>query len=134
MPWDEVAMPRSTRSTGGASVVQQPAACAVHGPMVREYECRGARVIAAHGEYDLSSITPLAQALEAAARQYPKVILDASGVTFADSTLLNLLILTHRRGDLRVVAPSPPLQRICEITGLDSILQIRETVEEAALS
>ena len=92
---------------------------------VVQYEWRGARVIGAQGAYDLHSITHLADALGAAAKESAKVILDASGITFADSTLLNLLILTHRTADLRVVAPAQPLQRLLELTGVDTVLKVR---------
>jgi anti-anti-sigma factor len=99
-----------------------------------EYEWRGAWVVTAHGSYDMHSIQSLADALDAAARKRPKVILDASGVDFADSTFLNLLILTHQTGTLRVVAPPQQLQRLFAITGADTVLEIRETVNAAAVS
>ncbi|MFH0521385.1 STAS domain-containing protein [Streptomyces sp. M41] len=97
-----------------------------------QYELRGAWVVAAHGAYDMDTIAPLADALETAVRKHPKVVLDASGVTFADSTFLNLLIRTHQVGTLRVAAPSRQLQRLCEITGADRVLELRGTVEDAA--
>ncbi|MGI5430194.1 STAS domain-containing protein [Streptomyces sp. CA-179760] len=134
MPSDEAVMPTPMNNTGGKPSPQQVAGHVPQEPAVRQYEWHGAWVVAAHGAYDMHSITPLAKALQTAAGTYSKVILDASGVTFADSTLLNLLILTHREGNLRVVAPSPQLQRLCEITGVDSILQVRETVDDAAAS
>ncbi|MER7625358.1 STAS domain-containing protein [Streptomyces sp. NPDC126503] len=97
-------------------------------------EWGGACVITARGDYDTDSITPLATALRNAITTYPKVVLDASGVTFADSAFLNLLVLTHRAGAFRLVSPSPQVRRICEITGLDTLLEIHPTVEDAALS
>ncbi|MFI8950199.1 STAS domain-containing protein [Streptomyces sp. NPDC053750] len=96
------------------------------------YERGGARVVGARGSYDMSSIAPLAEALDTAAKEHSKVVLDASGVTFADSTLLNLLILTHRAVDLRVAAPTQQVRRLLEITGVETILKVRATVEEAA--
>ncbi|QHA05762.1 STAS domain-containing protein [Streptomyces broussonetiae] len=99
---------------------------------LRQYECRGAWVVAAHGSYDMHSSPPLAEALDAAVRKHAKVVLDASGVDFADSTFLNLLILAHQAGTLRVAAPPAQLQRLFEITGTDTILVIRETVTDAA--
>jgi anti-anti-sigma factor len=135
VPWDEAATkPALMSDAGGMSLPQQSAGHAPEGAAVLQYEWRGAWVVAADGAYDLDSIRPLAHALDTAAKTHPKVILDASGVTFADSTLLNLLILTHRTGTLRVVAPSPQLQRLCEITGVDTLLDIRETVDDAAVS
>ncbi len=134
MPSDEAVMPTLMSNTGGKPLPERATGHTSEGPAVLQYEWRGAWVVAAHGAYDMHSITPLADALETAAKEYPKVVLDASGVTFADSTLLNLLILAHQAGPLRVVAPSPQLQRLCEITGVDSILEIRGTVDDAALS
>ncbi|MGX1122940.1 anti-anti-sigma factor [Streptomyces ambofaciens] len=97
-----------------------------------EYAWHGAWVVAARGSYDMSSVGPLADALGVAAREHPKVVLDASGITFADSSLLNLLILTRRAVDLRVAAPPQQMRRLLEITGVDAIIEVRATVDEAA--
>jgi anti-anti-sigma factor len=131
--WDEAGMARLTSDAGGA---QGSSRADGHGPDtgVAQYERGGAWVVAARGCYDMQSIEPLADALDAAARKHPKVVLDASGVAFADSSFLNLLILTHQTGTLRVAAPPWQLQRLLEITGADTVLEIRETVEEAAAS
>ncbi|HZF91468.1 STAS domain-containing protein [Streptomyces sp.] len=134
MSWDEAVMPRLMSDVGGKPVPEQATEHAPEGAAVIQYEWRGAWVVAAHGSYDIHSITPLADALGAAVRKHPKVVLDASAITFADSTLLNLLILTHQTGALRVAAPSRQLQRLCAITGVDTVLVIRETVDEAAVS
>jgi anti-anti-sigma factor len=134
VPWDEAGVPALTRDTGAALLPEQAATHAPGGAAVLQYEWLGAWVVVARGSYDMDSIAPLSEALGVAVRTHPKVILDASGITFADSTLLNLLILTHQSGTLRVVAPSPQLQRLCEITGVDSILQTRTSVDDAAVS
>ncbi|MER6115877.1 STAS domain-containing protein [Streptomyces sp. NPDC001743] len=134
MPWNEAALSTCTSSFSGTPAPAQTTADASYTPEVRQYEYRGTWVIVAADEYDLGSITPLRQALHTAVRQYPKVVLDASAITFADSTFLNLLILAHRTGKLRLVAPSPQVRRLCEITGVDSVLEIRRTIEEAAAS
>ncbi|AQS72428.1 STAS domain-containing protein [Streptomyces pactum] len=102
------------------------------GVTVAQYEGRGVRVVVARGSYDMHSITSLADALDTATREHRKVVLDASGITFADSTLLNLLILTHQATDLRVAAPTQQLRRVLELTGVDAVLTVRATVEEAA--
>ncbi|MFB6833258.1 STAS domain-containing protein [Streptomyces hydrogenans] len=136
MPWSEdeavasalLTAPRRKpfpgQGTGGASR-QDP---------VSQYECCGAQVVEAHGDYDMHSIGPLAEALKTATETHPKVVLDASGVAFADSTFLNLVILIHQTGKLRVVAPSEQVRRLCAITGVGDILQIRETVDDAVAS
>ncbi|GGR81779.1 hypothetical protein Snoj_39210 [Streptomyces nojiriensis] len=41
---------------------------------------------------DLDISAPLAESLLAAAHAHPVVVLDVSGVTFADSAFLNLLL------------------------------------------
>lgn len=102
----------------------------MHGA-VAQYECGDAWVIVAVGEYDMDSIKPLTEALTTAAAQHPKVVLDTSGVTFADSSFLNLILIGHRATALHVAAPRPQLRRLLEVTGTDAILQVRATVEEA---
>lgn len=99
---------------------------------VAEFECRGAWVVSARGSCDMQSITRLAEVLGAAAKEHQKVVLDASGIVFGDSSLLNLLILTHHEADLRVAAPTRQVRRLLEITGTDTLLKVRATVEEAA--
>jgi anti-anti-sigma factor len=99
---------------------------------VVQYERCGAWVVSARGSYDMSTVTPLADALDTAAKEHPTVVLDASGITFADSALLNLLILTHQAADFRVAAPTEQLRRLLQLTAVDTLLKVRETVEEAA--
>ncbi|MGW2949971.1 STAS domain-containing protein [Streptomyces eurythermus] len=99
---------------------------------VMQFERCGAWVVSARGSYDMCSITPLAEALETAAKAHRKVVLDASGIAFGDSTLLNLLIVTHHETDFRVAAPTQQIRRLLEITGADTFLKVRATVEEAA--
>ncbi|MFJ8194989.1 STAS domain-containing protein [Streptomyces sp. NPDC096094] len=89
-------------------------------------------MVGARGPYDMSTVTPLADALDTAAKEHPKVVLDASGITFADSALLNLLILTHQAADFRVAAPARQLKRLLQLTAVDTVLTVRETVDEAA--
>ncbi|MFF5719222.1 STAS domain-containing protein [Streptomyces buecherae] len=134
MPWNEAALPASASSSSVTLAPEQVTAHASYGPEVRQYEYRGACVIAAAGEYDVDSITPLSEALHTAAKQYPKVILEACDITFADSTFLNLLLLTHQAGTLRLVAPSAQVRRLLEVTGVDRILEIRQTIEDATAS
>ncbi|WP_257139848.1 STAS domain-containing protein (plasmid) [Streptomyces anulatus] len=134
MFWNETALSTRTSSTSGTMAPQRITVDASYGSAPLQYEHCGAWVIAASGEYDLASIAPLRDALQAAARKYPKVVLDASAVTFADSAFLNLLILAHQTGSLRIAAPSRQVQRLFGISGVDSVLEIRQTIEEATAS
>ncbi|MFH9011754.1 STAS domain-containing protein [Streptomyces sp. NPDC017943] len=132
MPWEEAAETALTSNAGGTPLLRrETTGPAVEAASVHQYAWRGTWVVAARGAYDLNSIQPLTDALASAVRDHPVVVLDASGVTFADSTLLNLLILTHQSGKLRLVAPSSHLRRLCEITGVDGVLDIRETLDAA---
>ncbi|MFG3293202.1 STAS domain-containing protein [Streptomyces sp. NPDC048179] len=100
-------------------------------PEVVRYEFRGTQVFAAHGEYDPTSITLLADALQSAAEKYPRVVVDTTAVSFADSTFLNLLISVHHATDLRVVAPPAQLRRLLELTGADKVLKVQADLEDA---
>ncbi|MEU4034343.1 STAS domain-containing protein [Streptomyces collinus] len=101
---------------------------------VLQYEWDAAWVIVAWGEYDAATIEPLAEALKVASTKYSKVVLDASQLTFADSTLLNLLLQVHAKTALRLAEPAPQLQRVLRLTGADSVLDVRDSVEDAAAS
>ncbi|GGS58234.1 hypothetical protein GCM10010206_20150 [Streptomyces cinerochromogenes] len=133
MSWSEAVMPMLMSGDGGN---QRAGQAGDSGPVtaVQQREWRGAWVIAAHGSYDMHTTPPLADALDSAVRKHPKVILDASGIDFADSSFLNLLIVAHHTGTLRVAAPPAQLRRLFEITGTDTVLEVRETVHDAAAS
>ncbi|MGW8065214.1 STAS domain-containing protein [Streptomyces ziwulingensis] len=139
MSYDEAGTEAVTREcTGDAGSGGKPSAApsglpVPDGVAVVQYEWHGAWVVVARGAYDVHSITPLAAAMRVAAAQHEKVVLDASGVAFVDSALLNLLIRTRRATDLRLAAPPPQLRRILELTGVDAILRVHATVEDAAV-
>ncbi|MER6474120.1 STAS domain-containing protein [Streptomyces collinus] len=111
----------------------------VRGPVpmaaaVLQCEWAAAWIIVAWGEFDAASMEPLAEALKVASTKYSKVVLDASQLTFADSTLLHLLLQVHSRTALRLAEPAPQLQRLLRLTGADSVLDVRKSVEDAAAS
>jgi anti-anti-sigma factor len=135
VPWNGTAVPPPTGDAEGTLLPsQENTSPSSPGVGFRQYERHGVCVIAVHGACDMDSVRPLADALRSAAAQHPKVILDASGITFADSSFLNLLILTHGEVALRVAAPSRRVERLFEISGVDHFLEIRATVDEAAAS
>lgn len=70
---------------------------------------------------------PVDEALSAAAGMHDVVVLDAAGSTFADCSLLNLLLHTRHATDFRTAASSQPV-RAC--SGADQTLQVRDTVQE----
>lgn len=88
-------------------------------------------VIAARGELDADTLGPLTAQLEAAAEQHPVVILDADGITFSDSSFIRLVMLIHRRTELRIAAPSPIVARLFQMIGVDAVLHLYPTVQDA---
>ncbi len=87
-------------------------------------------VVAPVGELDIDNLGPLRAELRAVPDR-SGVVLDASGIVFADSSFLNVLISTHQRTDLRIAAPSDSLLRLLTLTGIGSVLTVYSTVEEA---
>ncbi|MEU6218117.1 STAS domain-containing protein [Streptomyces sp. NPDC047022] len=100
-------------------------------PCLTQYEQGGARVVVVHGAFDLNSVPLLAEALQGAAATHATVVVDAAALTFADSTVLNLLLNFHRGHRLRLARPAHQLQRVLELTGADRVLDIRPTVDDA---
>jgi anti-anti-sigma factor len=88
-------------------------------------------VVTATGELDASNLAALDAEFQAAAAAAPGVILDISGVTFADSTFLNLVISAHQLTDLRIVGLRPPLDRLFHLIGIDAVLRTFPTLADA---
>lgn len=88
-------------------------------------------VVAARGELDQDTLAPLEAALATAADRHRLVVLDASSVTFGDSSFLNLLLRLHRFTALRIAAPGDQLCRLFALTGADSVLAVYPSVRDA---
>ena len=63
-------------------------------------------------------------------------VLDLSAVTFLDSTGLGVLITGLKRcrsaeGDLVLVTAQPNVLKVLEITGLNDVFQVHDSVEDA---
>jgi anti-anti-sigma factor len=81
----------------------------------------GGRLIVA-GEIDAASAAAFRAAIRAAAAviENPPLHVDTSEVSFMDSSGLSALVGAYRkfRGGIRVVAPSRPVKRALELTGV----------------
>ncbi|MFJ6749561.1 MULTISPECIES: STAS domain-containing protein [unclassified Streptomyces] len=91
-------------------------------------------MVAITGHLDLDNIAPLDTTLQrAAADGVARVVVDLSGVTFADSTTVNVLLQAHTAlgPALRLAAPSAFLERLFTLTGLDTVLPLHESVTKA---
>ncbi|WP_037887450.1 STAS domain-containing protein [Streptomyces sp. NRRL S-87] len=90
-----------------------------------------ARVVRVRGEFDLDRLAPLEQALAQASTAARVVILDASQITFGDSSFLNLLLHVNRQTRLRILRPQSQFRRLMALTGTDAVLDVREDMEDA---
>jgi anti-sigma B factor antagonist len=98
----------------------------------------GGAVIALAGECDLYSQPKLTDALRAALDAGERrLVVDLSAATFIDSSVLGALTEAWKRlhatggADIVVVVTDRRLRKIFEITGLDAVFRLVESVEEA---
>ncbi|MGW6977056.1 STAS domain-containing protein [Streptomyces sp. NPDC054952] len=106
---------------------------ASHGPLGYQHASGAAWVVEARGELDLETLPPLEAALSQAAASHHIVILDARGVSFADSTCLSVLLRVRQLTDLRIAAPSRQLGRLLEVTGADQVVTVHSDLAAATL-
>jgi anti-sigma B factor antagonist len=94
-------------------------------------------VIVVEGEADMSTAVKFNESFFSAARAgVRRVVADLTDVIFIDSTMLNALVVGHRRmvrdrGTFAVVCTGPKVRRVLEITGLGQILAVFDTRAEA---
>lgn len=91
-------------------------------------------VVTATGELDLYTAPRLQTALASLIRdRADRVVVDLSGVEFCDSTGVNVLLAAMKRlqeqgGTLELAGLRPPVRRILQVTGLDSVFTIAEAL------
>jgi len=93
-----------------------------------EVEVSQIAVIALRGEIDMASLDDLQGAVEPHLAPGQTVVLDLSDVTFADSTLLKVLVQARGKandigGALLVRNPSDQLRKLLSIGDLDGLVQ-----------
>lgn len=77
------------------------------------------------GEFDLASAARLkVVADELAAAGRPAVVVDATTVGFADSTLMNFLAVLARQGGVTMCNPSPEVRELMALCGLGSVVGV----------
>ncbi len=92
-----------------------------------EVEVSQIAVIALRGEIDMASLDDLQSAVEPHLAPGQTVVLDLSDVTFADSTLLKVLVQARGKandigGALLVRNPSDQLRKLLSIGDLDDLV------------
>jgi anti-sigma B factor antagonist len=94
-------------------------------------------IIKLQGEVDLYAAPELKQHVNGAIESGKnKLILDLSEATFIDSTTLGILVsgmkrLRPRGGMLAVLCPDPTMARIFDITGLNRMFSVHDTLDGA---
>src|SRR5258705_8068916 len=97
----------------------------------------GTCVIVVDGEADMATAVKFNESFFTAARTgIRRVVADLTGVEFIDTTMLNALVVGHRRmvrdrGCFAVVCDGSRVGRILDVTGLCQILAVFRTRDEA---
>jgi anti-sigma B factor antagonist len=93
-------------------------------------------VVAPWGDLDVATAPELADAIEAAAQKQPAtLIVDLSRVDFLASAGMTVLITAHRdiapSARFGVVADGPSTSRPLKLIGIDAIVDVYRTLDEA---
>ena len=94
-------------------------------------------VVTADGEIDASTAGSMDEAVAGALNHgHKQVLLDFTRVTFIDSTGLGVLVKSHRAAEaadarFAVVHPTPQTRKLIRVLGLDQLLRIYDTHEQA---
>jgi anti-sigma B factor antagonist len=97
----------------------------------------GHALVTATGEIDAATADSLATAVSAALSGGQKhVLVDFTDVTFIDSTGLGVLVKSHRAAEVAdatfaVVHPTPQTRKLIRVLGLDQLLHVYDTYEQA---
>jgi anti-sigma B factor antagonist len=98
---------------------------------------RSPTVLSVGGDLDLNSAPELLRALTGLVDDGNRsLVVDMAGVDFCDSSGLSVLVRIRNRlidlgGTLALAAPTPIVQRVLEVSGLDEIFGRYPTVEAA---
>ena len=95
----------------------------------------GGTVLHVAGELDMATAPSLEEALVGAGFEQ-RIVIDLSACTFVDSSAVRVLVASARdsaaaNGSLALVAPDPGILRVLEISGVDTMLPVHPTLEEA---
>ena len=113
--------------------------CPVNSFGLESTERDGCAVLAVSGEVDLATAPRLREALTGlVADGHTQVVVDLTATEFLDSTGLGALITGLKRvrakgGDLRIVCTSPRVCKVFEITSIDKVIPMYESLDEACV-
>jgi anti-sigma B factor antagonist len=102
---------------------------------ITEHQCQRS-VVRLQGELDASTRDRLRRAIDSALEGHPPIlVVDLSGLDFADCAGISLLVwaqkrLTARGSELVITGPKPIVRRLLQLTGLDTYLHL-DTLESS---
>jgi anti-anti-sigma factor len=105
---------------------------------VQVHELGDRLVLAPVGELDLASAPRLrTRAVQAVTSGHRDLVIDLSGVDFADSVGAGTLVAIYKRvraldGSLVLARPEPQVRRVLELAGIDRILAVHDDLDAAA--
>ena len=96
----------------------------------------GVAVVPLPDQVDLQTAPAVRDELMVALSRFPHVVVDATSVTFMDSTGINALVRAKERADrldgsLHVVATGRPVLRVLTVTQLTRVLGVVSSTDEA---
>jgi anti-sigma B factor antagonist len=95
----------------------------------------GGAVLRIEGELDMATAPELEEALlEAGFEQ--RLVIDLTGCTFLDSSAVRMLVASARDSDaaggsLALVTPDAGILRVLQISGVDTMLPVHDTLDAA---
>ncbi|MFI7501645.1 STAS domain-containing protein [Streptomyces sp. NPDC049687] len=105
---------------------------------VEEHPVDGIRVVTVRGEIDHDVKDVLGDVLLSYDGATPplRTVVDLSGVTFMDSSGINVFVAAHRQvsgaeGWLRIAAAQESVLRLLQLVGVDDFISCHPTVEQA---
>ncbi|MFE3268044.1 STAS domain-containing protein [Streptomyces sp. NPDC059215] len=106
---------------------------------ISQTTCSGIRVLALSGEIDADNVDRLRQSLTVGRGDLAHTVLDLSGVTFIDSSVISVLASAHRdatasHGWIRMAALGMSVQRVVGLVGLDAVIGCYPTLAQALVA
>ncbi|MEW2128566.1 STAS domain-containing protein [Streptomyces sp. NPDC058369] len=96
----------------------------------------GVRITTLNGTIDLDEQDVLREALLPEGEPVLPVVADMRGVTFLDSSGINVLIRVHQQLSeagfrLRIAAPTDTVRRVLSLVGIDTLIPCHSTLDDA---